>query len=607
MAAKAMRTRALDGSRPLPIYGEHEEPDIMENSVPATVKQQTASNTGMEKEEEEEVHIQQLLTAAHSTAVIPTPEANIVSSIYDTVVPANWTQPKQYIRYNPYSLLEEQPAYDMDSDDEAFVASFNAAHERQLTALQFETMMDRLEKQQLQSGITTNELGTLLEADDLLCAALYTHFTAKTAHIGEPTVTPRLKAEGTDVAASARDPYVAFRRRMEKMQTRKNRKNDETGFMHMLKLRRDFDRVRSLLELIKMREKMKRDLMHTELEIHQKRMNLQDWDGTLMQQCAPRTRTGATLNQDRPPLTMTLKTKIKDKTLRRKKREDHTGASSIPIAGKKLHPVGPQPVPMQAVDECAETSAVTDEEFDEDDNFRLRRRKGVWYHAPLPEVMGTQNIESRYHCARRLLLHSTEDVYDLPRPILRGFCRRRVGRGGRVFIDRVSLQHDVYGELAVCTPEQELRAQEVRMLRQLQAQRRPAPVLLRRHAALLYQPSDGDDGDDENEDEDEDEDDDESGDGDGDRVAVTWPHYMALDGRDPLAWTLPQPPSPLPSPPASHSGAKLRPPAAAFAAASAAAAADGMELDGGGQSAEDGYGSGTVLPAALPAALPASA
>lgn len=37
--------------------------------------------------------------------------------------------------------------------------------------------------------------------------------------------------------AAQNNPYLAFRRRTEKMQTRKNRKNDEVSYEKMLKLR----------------------------------------------------------------------------------------------------------------------------------------------------------------------------------------------------------------------------------------------------------------------------------------------------------------------------------------------------------------------------------
>ena len=54
---------------------------------------------------------------------------------------------------------------------------------------------------------------------------------------------------GSSAAASnaSTNPYIAFRRRTEKMQTRKNRKNDETSYEKMLKLRRDLSRAIILL------------------------------------------------------------------------------------------------------------------------------------------------------------------------------------------------------------------------------------------------------------------------------------------------------------------------------------------------------------------------
>lgn len=67
------------------------------------------------------------------------------------------------------------------------------------------------------------------------------------------------------------NPYLAFRRRTEKMQTRKNRKNDETSYEKMVKLKRDLSRALTLLELIKRRENTKRELLHLTIEIYEKR------------------------------------------------------------------------------------------------------------------------------------------------------------------------------------------------------------------------------------------------------------------------------------------------------------------------------------------------
>lgn len=50
-----------------------------------------------------------------------------------------------------------------------------------------------------------------------------------------------------------------------------NRKNDEASYEKMLKLRRDLSRAVTILEMIKRREKSKRELLHLTLEIVEKR------------------------------------------------------------------------------------------------------------------------------------------------------------------------------------------------------------------------------------------------------------------------------------------------------------------------------------------------
>lgn len=86
---------------------------------------------------------------------------------------------------------------------------------------------------------------------------------------GVPLI-PLVKTEHR-FGTAANTPYLAFRRRTEKMQTRKNRKNDETSYEKMLKLRRDLSRTVTLLELVKRREKTKREHLHLTIEIFEKR------------------------------------------------------------------------------------------------------------------------------------------------------------------------------------------------------------------------------------------------------------------------------------------------------------------------------------------------
>lgn len=54
--------------------------------------------------------------------------------------------PRQLIHIHPFSADQDIPEYDMDSEDEAWLSQHAAKGEVPLTNLQFEEMMDRLEK-----------------------------------------------------------------------------------------------------------------------------------------------------------------------------------------------------------------------------------------------------------------------------------------------------------------------------------------------------------------------------------------------------------------------------------------------------------------------------
>ena len=62
-----------------------------------------------------------------------------------------------------------------------------------------------------------------------------------------------------------------FRRRTEKMQTRKNRKNDEISYEKMFKMGYELKRALSILEMVKKREACKKDLLQLTIEIFARR------------------------------------------------------------------------------------------------------------------------------------------------------------------------------------------------------------------------------------------------------------------------------------------------------------------------------------------------
>ena len=77
--------------------------------------------------------------------------------------------------------------------------------------------------------------------------SVYDYWVDKRLRLRKPLI-PMVKTDKREAVTPApsfsgtHDPYMAFRRRTEKMQTRKNRKNDEVSYEKMLKLRRDLSR-----------------------------------------------------------------------------------------------------------------------------------------------------------------------------------------------------------------------------------------------------------------------------------------------------------------------------------------------------------------------------
>ncbi|OXB84624.1 UNVERIFIED_CONTAM: hypothetical protein H355_001101 [Colinus virginianus] len=283
MSKLSFRARALDASKPLPVFRCEDLPDLAEYaSINRAVPQMP---TGMEKEEESEHHLQRAISAQQvygekrDNMVIPVPEAESNIAYYESIYPGEFKMPKQLIHIQPFSLDAEQPDYDMDSEDEVFVNKLKKRMD--ISPLQFEEMIDRLEKGSGQQPVSLQEAKLLLKEDDELIREVYEYWIKKRKNCRGPSLIPAVKQEKRD-GSSTNDPYVAFRRRTEKMQTRKNRKNDEASYEKMLKLRRDLSRAVTILEMIKRREKSKRELLHLTLEIIEKRYNLGDYSGEIV-------------------------------------------------------------------------------------------------------------------------------------------------------------------------------------------------------------------------------------------------------------------------------------------------------------------------------------
>ncbi|KAK2840497.1 hypothetical protein Q5P01_014237 [Channa striata] len=445
MSKLSFRARALDAAKPLPVYRNRDLPDLNDCvSINRAVPQMP---TGMEKEEELEHHLQRVISAQQvfrekkENMVIPVPEAETNATYYDRLYKGEVRVPKQLIHIQPLGLDQEQPDYDMDSEDETLLNRLNRKME--IKPLQFETMVDRLEKASMHQLVSLSEAKLLLNEDDYLLKAVYDYWVRKRKNCRGPTIIPRVKREKRD-GSTNNDAYVAFRRRTEKMQTRKNRKNDEASYEKMLRLRRDFSRTVTILEMIKRREKSKRELLHLTLEVVEKRYQMEDFSGDvlkdmshpLVEKPVNNITTQKKLQSVGDELTFHL-TRPKKNSIRRdrpcprQKRPGHSpGSYTIYQADIKQYdfhsseeddfpPLSPPSLP--------------DEENNPDGVFVFRRRAECHYLSLRTQLEDGDDLPPwRRHCLTELPL----------RPYWMGLSCRRMGRGGRIILDRASTDLD---------------------------------------------------------------------------------------------------------------------------------------------------------------------
>ncbi|XP_060901410.1 enhancer of polycomb homolog 1-like isoform X1 [Labrus mixtus] len=467
MSKLSFRARALDASKPLPVFRCEDLPDLHEYaSINRAVPQMP---TGMEKEEESEHHLQRAISAQQvygekrDNMVIPVPEAESNITYYESLYPGEFKMPKQLIHIQPFSLDTEQPDYDLDLDDEAFVIKLKKKME--ISFLQFEEMIDRLEKGSGQQAVSLPEAKLLLKEDDELIKEVFDYWSRKRKNSKSNALIHNVKQEKRD-GSSTGDPYVAFRRRTEKMQTRKNRKNDEASYEKMLKLRRDLSRAVTILEMIKRREKSKRELLHLTLEVFEKRNVMSDYGGEVMAEVlAERALVRPQIiplvpltNQYRHQDHMDLKdykSKPEKTEVPRQKRKYEKKQKVLPLSSGGPHHQGP--VVFNAKDlnqydfpssddepfsQLHSGSSEAEEENDPDGAFAFRRKAGCQYYASHQDRVGSWPwcgpwddglAEARFRYSLTTLT--------VPRRCL-GMARRRLGRGGRVLLDRAHTDYD---------------------------------------------------------------------------------------------------------------------------------------------------------------------
>ncbi|XP_034418141.1 enhancer of polycomb homolog 2 isoform X2 [Cyclopterus lumpus] len=479
MSKLSFRARALDASKPLPVYRSRDLPDLADcGSINRAVPQMP---TGMEKDEELEHHLQRAISAKQvfrekkENMVIPVPEAESNATYYDRLYRGDVKVPKQPIHIQPWGLDLDQPDYDMDSEDETLLIRLNRKME--IRPLQFETMVDRLEKATTHQLVSLSEAKLLLNEDDFLLQSVYDYWVRKRRsygappfrcgapplRCGAPPLTPRVKQERRDGSTNG-DAYVAFRRRTEKMQTRKNRKNDEASYEKMLRLRREFSRTVSILEMIKRREKSKRELLHLTLEEVERRYQMEDFSGETLREVSlplvekPAYSIPVTLNNrhrtdiktvfQKKPVSVTDQLPFNLMRPKQTARRDRAGppqrrpcrpagpftVNKADIQQYDFHSSGEEDSPPPPLSPSSSSEEEEEEENHPDGVYVFRRKAGCQYLSPGTKQAG--GVDPALLQLPPCVRHSLAELI-LP-PHWTGLSRRRIGRGGRILLDRAS-------------------------------------------------------------------------------------------------------------------------------------------------------------------------
>ena len=356
--------------------------------------------------------------------------------MYDT----EFKQPRQYIHVQPF-MSKDLPDYDLDNEDiKFFKEELKGRRNIDVTEIVFEDMMDKLEKNSTTNAITLKDAKFFLKEDDDLILLVYDYWLNRRLGLGQQGLVPAVRTVNTSLT---HNPYVCFRRRTEKMMTRKNRKNEEASYESMIKLRRDLTKAVTLLQMVKKREKTKKEKLNLTLDIFDKRYSLGDFNG-LMLDAATSTlaRSRSALNAINIQNWISHSSPPPRKTYRAKKKYYRNGHKIFNDCSKMNFSRGLSPnCDKFFSSEDEQMNNVGSEEEYDPSPFTFLRRPGVQYRAPLDTMSNdeSQNYSEAFHLTRVSLQGGLQHL---------GYCRRRLGRGGRVVLDRISTKFDNYLEAA---------------------------------------------------------------------------------------------------------------------------------------------------------------
>ncbi|KAJ5504822.1 hypothetical protein N7463_007696 [Penicillium fimorum] len=303
------RPKKLTSKASIPVVRESEI-DAIDDEIQSSLQQ---IETGVEKAEESEIHLQRAINATAQGKVneahIPTPETILSNLQYDELYPPIFSQPATYIRFS--STVEDCCGcpYNMTEEDDVFLKIMNQKRDPsagRCTEDIFEEVMNFFEEtaqiKQPYASIDNPPVLSFAEMQDMMDATLedpmkifaeeiYEHWKSRRMAVQNNALVPQLKFEtGQDTDDS--DPFVCFRRR-EVRQIRKTRGRDAQSAEKLRRLRKELEDARELVALVRQREIARREMLSVERQIFKQRcevkemkrkLNIKDDDEDLINQ-----------------------------------------------------------------------------------------------------------------------------------------------------------------------------------------------------------------------------------------------------------------------------------------------------------------------------------
>ncbi|KAL4950155.1 enhancer of polycomb-like-domain-containing protein [Aspergillus filifer] len=461
------RPKKLTSKASIPIISEHEI-DALEEEIQNGLQQ---IETGVEKAEESEVHLQAAINATASGKVvndahIPTPDCVISNLQYDELYPPVFSQPATYIRFS--STVEDCCGcpYDMTEQDDVFLKIMNEKRDPadRCSDDHFEEVMNFFEEtarlKQPFAAVDSPPVLSFAEMQESMdatveevvrrfAADVYEHWKSLRTKNGNQSLFPNLKFE-TGQENDDVDPYVCFRRR-EVRQIRKTRGRDAQSADKLRRLRKELEDARQLVALVRQRELARKEMLATErilflqraeVKDMKRKLNIKDDDEDLINQKpkkktlevphGPKTKGPGSIHMPQKPGTQAaddlqlledVQAEKENEILRDIKaniakhikwNEGYVDSTRAPLSPSPERTFEPSFRP------AITTQLPTPPSSDSSENML----------DSVIDTVGTTSFRDKL-AAHALITH--EDTNKMPS------FRRRIGRGGRLFIDRRNL------------------------------------------------------------------------------------------------------------------------------------------------------------------------